>query len=495
MIRSIRFSLTLWYAAILIVILSLFGGILYTNVRANLARDVDRLLTSEADGVGDAVTSFGKAELVAKNPGIVSQDRIKEMFLENIVRGELPALIERWVEVTEELDTVRPVRIISKKGETLAFSPSLSNWVIPVNPQALQIAGAGKTFCETYRVADGHRVRIVTYPILEKRRALFFVQVATSLLQTDASLERLGSWLLWLIPSTALLASLIGWFLASLALRPVGKMIHEARQMSESRLHQRIEVPKTGDELQKLGLTFNEMLDRFERGFKRLRQFSAAASHELRTPLTVMKGEMELVLRKPRTDEEYERVFRNQLSVVNDMTRVVEQLLAVAHAEDGELAVQWEMLELGDLIRSVVRGYGSVALQKNISLHMRAESPVPVQGERSLLERLIANLLENAIKHTPLEGRVMLEAVQREGQSILIVKDTGKGILEEELPKIFDKFFSHKHSPEGISSTGIGLGLCRWIAEVHKGKIEVASVPGHGAEFTVFFPSPALDLR
>jgi two-component system, OmpR family, sensor kinase len=488
MIRSVRFSLTLWYAAILIVILSLFGGVLYTSVRSNLVRDVDRLLVSEADGVGDAISSFGKAELKDKNPNIASQDKITEIFLENAVRGELPALVRRWAEVTDELDTVRPIRIVSQKGETLAFSPSLSNWVIPVNIQALQNAGAGKTSYETYGVADGHRVRITTYPILEKGRPLYFVQVAISLLQTDASLERLRSWLLWLIPSTAILASLVGWFLASLALRPVGRMIHEARQMSESRLHQRIAVPKTGDELQKLGQTFNEMLDRFERGFKRLRQFSAAASHELRTPLTVMKGEMELALRKSRTEEEYERVLRNQLQVVNNMARVVEQLLAVAHAEDGELAVQWEVLELESLIRSVAQSFGPIARDKNILLQVMAEKDVRVQGERRLLERLIANLLENAIKHTPPEGRVMLEAVRRGGQSLLIVRDTGKGILAEDMPKIFDKFFSPQQSPEGISSTGIGLGLCRWIAEVHRGKIEVASLPGRGAEFTVFFP-------
>jgi len=178
--------------------------------------------------------------------------------------------------------------------------------------------------------------------------------------------------------------------------------------------------------------------------------------------------------------------------VVNDMAHVVEQLLAVAHAEDGELAVNWETLELGDLIRSVVRGYESMTLQKKISLEVLATELVRVQGERSLLERLIANLLENAIKHTPLEGRIILEAVHREGQSFLIVRDTGKGIFAEELPKVFDKFFSHQHSSDGIPSTGIGLGLCRWIAEVHKGKIDVASIPGRGAKFTISFPASSV---
>ena len=489
MIRSIRFTLTLWYVVILLLILSVFAGVLYTNVKANLIRDVDRLLTSEADGIEDTITSFWKAGLEARSPKISSRNENFGNFYGAVVRrGELRSLIERWVDVTEELDTVRPVRIISGEGETLAFSPSLSRWVIPVNLQVLREASSRKTIYETYRVFDGRRVRMVTRPISEQGQLLYFVQVATSLLQTESSLDRLRSWLLWLIPSTGILTSLIGWFLASLALRPVGRMIREARQMSESRLHQRIQVPRTGDELQELGVTFNEMLDRFERGFKRLRQFSAAASHELRTPLTVMKGEMELALRKSRTEEEYGRVLRNQLDVVNDMAHVVEQLLAVAHAEDGELAVHWETLELGELIRSVMRSYEPMALQKKISLQVLTGDPVLVQGEKSLLERLIANLLENALKHTPPEGRVILEAVHRGGQSLLIVKDTGKGILAADMPKLFDKFFSHQQSSDGIPSTGIGLGLCRWIAEVHKGAIDVINASGQGAEFTVSFP-------
>lgn len=488
MIRSVRFSLTLWYTAILIVILSVFGGVLYRNVRSNLTRDIDRILLSEADGIGDGIAAFGKAELEAKNPGRLSQDQINGAFLESIERGELPALIGRWAAVTDELNTVHPVRIVSPQGETLAFTPSLSGWVIPVNLQMLQERGARKIHYETYRIADGHRVRIVTYPVLEKKRSLYFIQVAISLFQTDASLERLKSWLLWLIPLTAMLASLIGWFLASLALSPVGKMIQEVRQMSESRLHQRLEVPKTGDELQELGFTFNALLNRFERGFRRLRQFSTAASHELRTPLTVLKGEIELILRKPRTAPAYEKVLKNQLNVVNDMTHVVEQLLAVAHAEDGELAVQWEKLELGELIRTVTQSYEAMAFQKKITVRASAPALAPVLGERRLLERLIANLLENALKHTQPGGTVTLEALRREGQSLLIVKDTGSGISEEDIPKIFDKFFSPGYSPEGVPSTGIGLGLCRWIAEVHRGRIEVKSTFGQGAVFSVYFP-------
>ncbi len=489
MIRSVRFSLTLWYGVILILILSLFAGVLYTNVRANLFRDIDRLLVSEADGIEDTLTSFWKAELETGSPAVPLRKAAHQSFYEIVVgSGKLHGLVDRWVEMTEELDTVRPVRIISRDGEVLASSPSFSRWEIPVDVQRLGTLGTGKTTYESYRVFDGRRVHLVTRPILEQGHLLYFVQVAISLFQTEASLDRLKAWLLWLIPLTGILTSLVGWFLASLALRPVGKMIHEARQMSESRLHERIQIPKTGDELQELGTTFNEMLDRFERGFRRLRQFSAAASHELRTPLTVMKGEMELALRKARTEEEYERVLRNQLNVVNDMVHIVEQLLAVAHAEDGELAANWEALELGALVRSVSRSYELIASRKGVLLRLFAPVPAPVRGEKSLLEHLIANLLENAIKHSPSEGQVTIETARHGEQCFLVVKDTGKGIVVEDLPVLFEKFFSRQRSPEGISSTGIGLGLCRWIAEVHKGTIEVTSAPGQGAAFTVSLP-------
>ncbi|HNX68932.1 MAG TPA: ATP-binding protein [Candidatus Omnitrophota bacterium] len=488
MIRSIRFSLTLWYASILTAILCVFGVVLFGNVKVNLFRDIDAVLAAQAEGVADAIFSFWKAE----SETLPLKERTLKQFHDDVAADRLPDLVRRWAEVTDELDTVRPVRILSCAGETLAYSPSLSQWIIPVNSATLVAAGKGRMFFETYQVVNARRVRIVTRPVIEEGKTLYFVQVVTSLHQADASLDRLRTWLFWLIPTTVFVTSLIGWFLASLVLRPIGKMTRQAHELSESRLHRRIDVPVTGDELEALALTFNQMLDRFERGFKRLRQFSAAASHELRTPLTVMKGEMELALRKPRTEEEYERVLRNQLSVVNDMAHVVEQLLAVAHAEDGELAAQWETLSLGALVRSVVGTYEVMARQKNIAVRVVVNETVLVKGEKRLLERLIANLLENALKHTPPEGQVVFEIRQQEGQTVLVINDTGKGISKEDMPKIFEKFFSHKISAEGIASTGIGLGLCRWIVEVHKGRIEVLNSPGQGAEFRVFFPSPAL---
>ena len=234
------------------------------------------------------------------------------------------------------------------------------------------------------------------------------------------------------------------------------------------------------------------MLARLESAFKRLRQFSAAASHELRTPLTIIKGELEVALRKPRDPEEYRRVLATQLEAINEIISIVEQLLALAHSEEGERAVEWQKLNLGDLVRQVCHRWQKIIDDKKVHLKILQEKEVEVRGEKRLLERLVANLLDNAVKHTPGGGEVAFEIAEQNHSACLVVKDTGPGISREELPKIFDKFFSRAVLPGAQESAsggvGLGLGLCRWIVEAHQGQIEVTSVEGQGAKFTVKLP-------
>ncbi len=484
MIRSVRFSLTLLHLGILALILCVFSSLLYSTVQSALFRSIDLLLATQADGIEGSIYSFWKAE--SQNPSHTT--RVLHRFQDEAAAGHFPQLILRWAKETDELDTQHPVRVLSREGTALAFAPIFKRWAIPVNREDLQKSTRPKKIYDTYMLPDHKRVRVLTYPVIQKGHILYFVQAAILLHQADMSAERLRDWLLVFIPTTLILTSLIGWFLASLILKPIDKMTRQAHALSESRLHERLDVPTTGDELTRLAVTFNEMLDRFERGFKRLRQFSAAASHELRTPLTVIKGEMELALLKPRSEDEYRRVLQSQVNVVNDMVHVVEQLLAVAHAEDGELAVNWETLNLCDLVRGVTQSYTKWADEKAIILALHTEQSVFIKGEKSLLERLIANLLENALRHTPQHGRVALEVTLWEAQARLMVTDTGKGISDEEMPKIFQKFFDRKKTPGNTVSTGIGLGLCRWIAELHKGVIEASHAPAGGARFMVTFP-------
>ena len=479
MIRSVRFKLTLWYMVILAMTLCLFGWVLYTNVKVSLVRDVDDLLASQADGVADTIFAFLEAQWKGKEASPAS-DLQKE-----IEKGQFSSLIKSWARETREIENTRHIRIIDRKGRVLYVTRSFAQLVLPITETVKKQAALSWTVYETFALSD-RRVRLITRPIVEESKMLYVIQVASSFKQADDSLGRLRLWLFWLIPLTILITSALGSFLAKTALKPVDRMTSHAQRISANHLHERIDVPKTGDELERLATTFNAMLARLERTFRRVRQFSAAASHELRTPLTIMKGELELALRRPRTTEEYQNALRTHLEALNEMSQIVEELLILARSDDGEAAIDWRPLELGALVKRAQEFWRKISAKKDIQLQIHVNGPLWVKGEQHLLERLLANLLDNAVKHTPPKGKVTLTVDHEENSVRMIVKDTGSGISAEELPRIFDRFF--RRAPGEGHSTGIGLGLCRWIVEAHQGKIEVQSVLGQGATFTVLLP-------
>lgn len=491
MSRSIRFTLNLWYVVILSVVLCLFSLLFYLNVASNLARDVDKTLALQADGVAETIFAFWRAEHGATGFGPGNWTTAPSQTFEGeIEQGGLPALLSRWAEKTGNLDTERPVRLLDNTGPTLGASPSFIQLALPeakiVAPHALQ----GDTVYKTFLQQD-HHTRLITRPISVGRRIRYYVQVAASLQHMDASLARLRVLLLLLIPSMLLATSSIGLLLATKALGPIGKVVTQAHQFIAESLHERMDVSSATDELEQLDTTFTEMMVRLERAFRRLRQFSAAASHELRTPLTVMKGEIEVALRRPRSTDEYRHVLQTHLQAIDEMAHTVEELLRLAQTEAVEGEAQWRPVELGASAEHVCRTLKPIAKAKSTRLEMSVTGPVWVRGDSHLLQRLLANLLDNALKHTPPKGFVNIQIEIQGTEASLLVRDTGPGIPPEQLPQLFDQFFKRRPTEDGASSTGLGLGLCRWIVELHHGRIDVASTPGQGTTFTVRLPLTA----
>ncbi len=489
MIRSIRVSLTLWYVGLLAAVLIFFGWGLYKRVSSNVYQSVDDRLYIQADGIAETILSFWEAESQREQEVLeaqVAQHRRRSApsltIQREIAEGRFPDLVKRWATETGETEITHPVRVLSKNGEVLHMSSSFQKMDLPLSLPAVREAQERQTVYETFSVGDD-RWRLITYPVMDEGKVLYLMQTFASLRQADTSLDRLQLGLLWLIPLTLLWTSVIGWFLATLAMRPVAFMIEQAESIGADHLHERLVVPKTGDELERLALAFNNMLGRLERAFRRLRQFSAAASHELRTPLTVMKGELELALRRPRDVEEYQRVLKTQLESLNEMVQIVEQLLLLGRSEAGEGAVEWRLVDLHDLATHVVHALKPLADAKAVVLEVKGAQDLCVRGEQLLLSRLLSNLVDNAIKHTPSGGRISITIARSLNEAVLRVQDTGPGIPAEQLPKIFDRFFQ---KPLTTGSVGLGLGLCRWIAEAHQGRIEVVSSLGKGTEFSVF---------
>lgn len=489
MMRSVRVRLTVWYVSVLAGILSLFGWVLYNNVKTSLAQDVDRMLEFQTETLARSIIAFWEAERSApgSSPGNWMGAPSRSLG-ETVRQRRLPDLVVRWARRMKALDQNEAMCVMDQHGRILATSVGFVQLPRALVEYAVDEAGEGRTVYNTVERPHG-RLRVVTRPVVEAGQALYLVQLTASMTQADASLRRLRLWLLWLIPSVLVLASSVGWALISRALWPVGQMTARAQQISGERLSERVLVPRSRDEMERLARTFNEMLDRLERAFRQLRQFSAAASHELRTPLTVMKGELEVTLRRPRSTEEYRRVLRTHLETVDQMTETVEVLLMLGRSEAVQGALELRPLEFGLLVQQTVGVWRALAQKRGVSVECRAGGAVWVSGERRLLERVVANLLDNAIRHTPEGGMVTVLVIEDPGyEARLAVRDTGPGILPEELPRIFDRFFQPWTNADGTPSTGVGLGLCRWIVEAHHGRILVESPSGQGATFTVLLP-------
>lgn len=492
--RSIRLSLTLWYVGILAVILCAFSGTLYLMMARSLSHRLDAQLALQADSVADAVFAFWRAERAAalSGPGNWAAAP-SETFRGAIESGRFASLVARWAEKTGQLDTEWPVQFLSRSGQPLGVSRHVLQDMRPLSSHELAAALEGRTLYATLR-GPASRLRTVVRPILGEGTVLYLVRVAASRDAVEHPLARLALWLLLLVPLTLVGASAMGWFLATRALVPVSRMISQAQEIGAARLDQRLYVPTTGDELERLARTFNHMLARLEQAFRRLRQFSAASSHELRTPLTVMKGELELALRKPREPEEYQRVLRTHLATVDDMAHVVETLLALARSESMEGAVEARPVELRALAHHVAEMWRLVVQEKAVDLMVEAAESLWVRGEHRLLERVLMNLVDNALRYTPRGGRVTIRLLNAVDEAVLSVTDTGAGIPDDEQPHLFDRFFKPRSDTDSEHSTGLGLGLCRWIVEAHHGRIEVDSRPGLGTTFTISLPrtsSPA----
>jgi heavy metal sensor kinase len=316
------------------------------------------------------------------------------------------------------------------------------------------------------------------------------VLVATPLDSTEATLRRLRTLLLWTIPAVLLLASLGGYWISRRALAPVDEMTLAAKSIGIQNLSQRLSVPATGDELQRLSETWNDMLARLEAAVKRLSQFTADASHELRTPVALIRTTAELTLRRERSPDTYREALRQVVLESERTSRLVEDLLLLARADAGLPALSLERLELTPLVRDVCQQGQVLADERQLQISTEApEDPVYVEANDPALRRLLLLLLDNAVKYTPAGGRITVSVGSGAAGATVAVRDTGIGIAESALPHVFERFYRADESRNrDAGGTGLGLAIAKWIAERHRASLEAESVVGEGSTFRVRFP-------
>jgi len=290
------------------------------------------------------------------------------------------------------------------------------------------------------------------------------------------------------VPLVIVLSGVLGWFLAGRALDPVNSVAEAAQQITHSNLDVQIPARNTGDELDRLIEAFNHMMTRLNHSFEQIRQFSTDVSHELRTPLTVVRGQLEVALFTAETVDQYRDAMADALEGVERLSNIVRALLMLSQAESGQLALQKTEMNLAELIRDLVDQHQIPAEAEGVRLSATLPANCTVSADRIQIERLVSNLLGNAIKYTPAGGLVTVSLIPGFDHVKLIVEDTGVGISLEHLPHIFDRFY---RVPSADPEKGLGLGLSfvAWIAKAHGGAVTVESTPKQGTRFTVLLPA------
>jgi heavy metal sensor kinase len=292
------------------------------------------------------------------------------------------------------------------------------------------------------------------------------------------------------LPLLVLLASLLGWWLSGRALAPVNRIIECAEEIGVQSLSQRLALPNAKDELWRLTETVNAMLGRIELSVKRVQQFTADASHDLRTPLSLIRTNAELALRRPRSEAEYRETLERILGASEETTELIDALLTLARADVGGGELHFEALELTPVLQKTAQKAALLALEKGVSFSESLEKkPLFVRADAAAIERLFLALLDNAVKYTPACGRVELRS-SREGRCAIVeVEDTGIGISDQDLPRIWDRFFrADQARSREVPGSGLGLSIARWVVESHQGTMEVSSRLGEGSLFRIRLP-------
>jgi two-component system OmpR family sensor kinase len=450
----IRLRVTIAFALAMAAVLAGSGLFLYLRLASHLALALDRELQQRAQDLA-ALVSQPHPALAEDNGG---------RFVE---RGE--SYVQLLAPDGRVLDATKP----------LGRVPLLSR-------TELRRAVRHRIYADKASVPglnEGSRLLATA----ETRRGRPLVLVVGVTRQNDVeTLSSLRDELLIAGPIALLVASGAGYPLAGVSLRQVESMRRRAAAVSAERPGERLPVPPTGDEVQRLGETLNEMLDRLEAALERERDFVADAGHELRTPLALLRTELELALRQATTADELREAVRWSSYEADRLSQLAEDLLLLARADRGRLPLRIESVDVDDLFASVAARFEWRAQELGKKLRRPAPHDLRVSGDRLRLEQALGNFVDNALRHGGDEIR--LEARTRDSQVELHVRDDGPGFREEFIPHAFERFARPDQARTG-NGAGLGLSIVKTIAESHEGTAYVANAASGGADAWVTLPA------
>jgi heavy metal sensor kinase len=466
-IGSLRARLTFWYVSVLAVVLVGVSLMIHVLLRRELHDRVDENLRAVT---GIAITSLdndlGEGQSITGAAQSTSAELHSNQAMLAIYdpAGNLLAEAGR----DDELQIVLPPRERIPDGEPLYQTATESD------------------------DDDRHRIA-VRRAVVGPLRTEYIVVAATDLDPTAEELASLRGILLSVVPAALLLAAIVGWFLARHSLSPVMIMADRARRIGVENLGGRLPVVNPHDELGRLADTFNELLGRLEASFAQQRQFMADASHELRTPVATTRTAVAVALQaRHRAEADYRETLQIIEHQTDRLARLVDDMFTLARADAGNYPFQRSPMYLDELVDAVARAARVLARDKHVEIHARTEENAAFSGDEELIRRMLVNLIDNAVRHSPPNGQidVSLESV---GQAYHItVADQGSGIPVEARPHIFERFYRSEPArgrvPSDAGGAGLGLAIAQWIAHLHEGDIALVASSTAGSKFRIRLP-------
>ncbi|HET8698274.1 MAG TPA: ATP-binding protein, partial [Gammaproteobacteria bacterium] len=337
---------------------------------------------------------------------------------------------------------------------------------------------------------DGEPLRVMSrrVPIGDTS---YTIEAAASLRSLRAGLREAAWRLAPAVPLALLAAAGAGYWVSRRALAPVDRITQTARLIGADNLSQRLHVAASGDELERLAQTLNEMIARLEDAFQRITRFTADASHELRTPLALMRTTAEVALRAPPAAGEERAALEQIVAEIERTSQIVENLLLIARADAGVAELRKQAVNAVDAVRDACSEAAMLARVKGLTLEAQLPNePLAVHGDGDALRRLFLILLDNAVKYTPAPGTIVVSIGREQGAVRAAVRDTGVGIAAEHLPHVFERFYRvDRARSRAEGGAGLGLAIGRWIAEAHGGSLRAERVERRGSTFYVELPA------
>ncbi len=354
----------------------------------------------------------------------------------------------------------------------------------PLNWTLMLLAFKGTPHYDTF-IYKGDNYRTLYFPVNEDS----ILRVEKPLEDTEKAITRLGWFFLIFFPFLLIITSVASWFVAGRLLSPIIKIKSLSERIRYGKLSDRIDIGSKGKEIDDLVAIVNGMLDSCQRSVESQKRFTSDVSHEIRSPLTSLRGSIEVALRKKRTPEEYEDILRNNLTDILRLSKITDNLLFLTRTDNNILELRKQWFDIKHLLETVVENFRYDALSAGISITEDYQEKLEMNGDIDLLEHAFSNLIDNAIKYTPQGGKITVRTHEEDTNITICISDTGIGITEDDIPRIFDRFYRvDKESSRKLGGTGLGLAIAQWIIHAHNGKIGVKSSVGSGTEFIVAFP-------